>query len=68
MGAADWRDRQAEAILVYHGTGTLVGDSWYEARIPLGGGSRPSQPVEREPKLMTPGELLEALRGPFGDH
>jgi hypothetical protein len=54
----DWRDAHAQAIVVYKGSGPLVGFArtgdghWYEARLPLSGG-QPSQPLEREPKHLT---------------
>jgi len=69
-GEKRWQDRQAEALLVYHGIGPLVGFArsgdgrWYEAKIPMSGG-KPEQPVGREPRLLTPQELLDALRGPL---
>jgi hypothetical protein len=70
---ADWQNKQAEAVSIWGGTGTLInlvripdgrgGTVWHDAHAPRGAGP-PSSP--QGDLALTPDELLDALRGPLG--
>ena len=71
--ATKW-DPEASALVVYRATGAFAnlvrgigekGDTvWREAHQSMSGG-QPARPV-KDGEVLTPQELLEALRGPLG--
>jgi hypothetical protein len=74
MEAGDWRERLAEAVVLYGGPGVMAQfvpreDAegrlvWRAAKTSMSGG-RPTTDASRGEEL-TPAELLDALRGPLG--